>query len=155
MQRCFSLTIFLFLSSQVFAQKKDSTQLFYIVDENPVFQGDVNGTLFREYVIHEIDNLGIAVPDSVTGRIVVFYVVDSTGFITDIKLLDSIGSPFDYEVVRIIQNSPQWEPGKENGKLVRTGMTFPIRVQPNIDSLNQGAANSQDVNKRPKRKRQK
>jgi hypothetical protein len=48
------------------------------------------------------------------------------GSITDIKLVKGIGAGCDEEAIRVIQNSPKWNPGKQRGKPVRQKMVLPI-----------------------------
>ena len=57
---------------------------------------------------------------------VVSFVVEKDGSLSDIKVMRSLGSGCDEEAVRLINSMPKWKPGKNSGKEVRTKMLVPI-----------------------------
>lgn len=63
----------------------------------------------------------------IEGKVFVQFVVDTDGSITNIKLVKGIGGGCDEEALRILENSPKWEPAKQRGRAVKQRMTFPIR----------------------------
>jgi protein TonB len=44
-----------------------------------------------------------------------------------VKILRGIGGGCDEEAVRVVQNMPKWEPGKQRGKPVRVQFNMPIK----------------------------
>ncbi len=67
------------------------------------------------------DNLkypGEAVNNKITGLINVNFVVSSTGKIKNVRVRKSVNTLLDAEAVRVIENMPDWTPGKQNGKPV-------------------------------------
>ena len=83
------------------------------VQQKPVFQGVENG--FREFINRKIVYPPVAIENGIEGVVVVSYVIDKDGNVTDVKSLEKIGLLSD-EVERIIKSSPAWKPGSLNGK---------------------------------------
>ena len=68
---------------------------------------------------------------NITGRVIVKFVVNEDGGISDAKVLRGIGGGCDEEAVRVLMNMPPWKPGKQNGKPVKVYFTQPFSF--NID----------------------
>jgi len=63
---------------------------------------------------------------NVEGKVFVQFVVGRDGKLDDLTVIKGIGAGCDEEAVRIIQNSPPWNPGKQRGKPVKQKMVLPI-----------------------------
>jgi protein TonB len=63
----------------------------------------------------------------IQGTVYVTFVVERNGNVTDVKILRGIGGGCDEEAVRVVQNMPKWEPGKQRGKPVRVQFNMPIK----------------------------
>ena len=68
-------------------------------------------------------------PEEAAGRIIVTFTVEKDGSLTDIKVRD-IGYGTGKEAIRVLNNSPRWSPGEQNGKKVRCTFSLPINIQP-------------------------
>ena len=62
----------------------------------------------------------------IEGTVIVAFVVNTDGTVSDFELLKGIGGGCDEEAIRIVKNSPKWTPGMQDGKAVRTLMRLPI-----------------------------
>jgi protein TonB len=62
----------------------------------------------------------------IEGKVFVYFVVDKDGGLNDIKIARGIGAGCDEEVLRIINMSPKWNPGKQRGVPVKVRMMMPI-----------------------------
>lgn len=62
----------------------------------------------------------------VTGTVVVKFVVEKDGTLTNVQLLRDIGMGCGKEAVRMVKGMPKWIPGKNNGKAVRSIYTLPL-----------------------------
>jgi protein TonB len=60
------------------------------------------------------------------GRVILTFVVERDGSLTDIKVVRGIGSGCDEEAVRALKASPKWKPGIQNGKPVRVQYSVPV-----------------------------
>ncbi len=69
-------------------------------------------------------------PDSESqGRVVLSFVVERDGSLSDIKVLKSIGAEFDREAMRVLKMAPKWKPGMQSGQAVRVQFNIPINFQ--------------------------
>ncbi|MDY0089678.1 MAG: energy transducer TonB [Flavobacteriaceae bacterium] len=68
--------------------------------------------------------------DGLKGRILVSFVVERDGSLSDIKVIRDIGYGTGKEAIRVLKNSPKWIPGEQNGRKVRAQYQLPITIQP-------------------------
>jgi protein TonB len=65
-----------------------------------------------------------------TVRVNVAFVIEKTGMMTDIKVLENTNSDVSKEAIRVLKSlKTKWSPGIKNGQPVRTQFTLPITVQ--------------------------
>ena len=95
------------------------------VAEMPYFEGGEAGLL--KYIGRKIKYPREAVSEQVEGVVVVSFVVDRSGAITNATILKGLGYGTDEEALRVINSMPKWTPGKQNGKPVAVRYTLPIR----------------------------
>jgi protein TonB len=94
------------------------------VEEMPSYRG---GDAERQkFLADNIKYPPQAIETGIQGTVYVQFIVDSKGNITDVKMLRGIGGGCDDEAVRIVKMMPQWNPGKQNGKMVRVLFTMPV-----------------------------
>lgn len=62
----------------------------------------------------------------VSGRVVVTFIVEKDGSLSDFKIVRDLGFGTGEEAVRVIKESKKWSPGIQNGKPVRVQYTLPI-----------------------------
>lgn len=67
-----------------------------------------------------------ALKDSISGKVFVQFVVEKSGDISNIIVLKTPSKILSLEAVRLMKAMPQWEPGKLEGKAVRSRYTLPI-----------------------------
>jgi len=68
----------------------------------------------------------LAKENNIEGRVIVRFVVEKDGSISNTDILRKLGFGCDEEVIRLIKTMPKWVPGKQNGKPVRVYYTLPI-----------------------------
>ena len=64
--------------------------------------------------------------DVVEDRVIVTFVVERDGSITDVKVVKSVDPSLDKEAQRVVKSMPHWIPGKQNGSAVRVKYTVPV-----------------------------
>ncbi len=82
-----------------------------------------------EFVYSNIKYPVLARENGVQGLVVVNFVVEKDGSITDIQIVRDIGAGCGQEAVRIVKMMPKWNPGKQRGRPVRVRFTLPIRFK--------------------------
>ena len=60
------------------------------------------------------------------GRVIVQFVVDKDGTITNPEVVRGVDAYLDKEAIRVISSMPKWKPGVQNGKKVRVKYTVPV-----------------------------
>lgn len=68
------------------------------------------------------------------GRITLTFVIEKDGSLTDIQTVKDVGFGTGAEAIRVLKESQRWEPGKQDGKIVRVQYTLPITIQPTENS---------------------
>lgn len=99
-------------------------------EEMPMFR---NGGLekFQQYLFTHVNYPEEARDVNLQGTVVVSFVVDKKGNITNIELLRSIDPVLDNEVIQALQSSPRWMPGKQLGIPVNVRMVIPVKFELN------------------------
>lgn len=107
------------------ANVSEADEIYVMVEEMPQFPGG-NQALSR-YLGAMVQYPAVAQRNGLEGVVVLSFVVDQQGFITDIKPVKSLGGGTDEEAIRVVKSMPRWKPGRQNGRNVKTRFTLPIR----------------------------
>ena len=67
-----------------------------------------------------------AIDKEISGRVMVGFVVEKDGSISDVKVVKGIGGGCDEEAVRVVKAMPKWKPGMDKGKPVRVSYMMPF-----------------------------
>lgn len=94
------------------------------LDEKPTFPGG-----FNEFYKFVGTNYKMPKIQGLQGKVYVTFVIDNDGSVVDIKILRDLGYGTGEEAIRVLKNSPKWNPGKQNGKTVRVLYSLPIAIQ--------------------------
>jgi protein TonB len=81
-------------------------------------------------IMYLLDNLkypDIARNSGINGPVYLTFVVEPDGSISNIEILRGIGGGCDEEAIRVVQNMPNWIPGKQNGRPVRVQLSMCIK----------------------------
>lgn len=109
---------------EVMARENVGEQLFDVVQQMPQFPGG-DAALF-EYLSTHIKYPAIAEENKVQGRVIVTFVVERDGSISNVKVVKHVDPSLDREAMRVVATMPRWIPGKQNGETVRVKHTVPI-----------------------------
>ncbi|OOQ57670.1 energy transducer TonB [Mucilaginibacter pedocola] len=104
--------------------EENPNQIFTAVEQQPSFGNDENA--FNKYLAKAIRYPAVARENNVQGRVILTFVVEKDGSLTDIKVLRGIGSGCDEEAIRALKASPKWKPGIQNGRPVRVQFSVPV-----------------------------
>ena len=70
-----------------------------------------------------------AVRDGIQGKVMVDFVIEKDGKVTDVRVVKGVSEELDAEAVRIVSASPKWKPGRVNGNKVRSSLTIPVEFK--------------------------
>lgn len=64
--------------------------------------------------------------DCMQGRVILAFVVEKNGLITQPIVVRSLDPAYDDEALRVVKNMPRWNPGKQNGEIERVRYTIAV-----------------------------
>ena len=102
----------------------DTDKIYEQVEEMPSFPGGSNALL--SFIAANLKYPVAAQENGIQGRVIVKFVVDKDGRITDVEITRSVAPSLDEEAMRIVKAMPKWKPGKLKGNCVRVKYTIPI-----------------------------
>ncbi len=106
------------------SQAADSNKIFEVVEKMPEFPGGIPA--IKEYLMNNVKYPRDAAKKGKQGRVIVEFVVNEDGSISDEKVTTSVFPSLDNEALRIIRNMPKWIPGVVDGKNVRVKYSIPV-----------------------------
>ena len=111
-------------------------EIFVTADEMPTFQGG-DLSKFRAWVMQHVKYPPIALENGIQGNVVVKFVVEKDGRLSNIQVLQSPDKTLSEAAIQVLQESPKWEPGKKSNKPVRITYTLPISFKFNTPTANE------------------
>lgn len=105
-------------------KKEVANKVFDVVEQMPSFPGG-NEALMK-FLQENVKYPVVAQENGVQGRVVVSFVVERDGSITDVKVVRSVDPSLDKEATRVVKSMPHWIPGKQNGAAVRVKYNVPV-----------------------------
>ena len=90
----------------------------------PEFKGGLSK--FYEYIAKNYRTPDVP---GLNGQLMISFVVEKDGSITDIKVLKDLGYGTGEEAIRLLKKCPNWTPAEQKGKKVRCSFMLPLRIQ--------------------------
>ena len=98
-----------------------------VPEQLPSFRGGHKALL--EFIENNLRYPDILDTTDVQGRVVVRFVIEKDGTVTNPKVVKSLDPVLDKEALRIVSIMPKWIPAKMNGKAIRTTYTVPVNFR--------------------------
>ena len=103
-------------------QEEEQNKIFEVVEQQPQFPGgSVNGWL-ADHIKYPV----VAAENGIQGRVIVQFVVERDGSVSQVRVVRGVDPSLDKEAQRVISSMPKWIPGKQNGQSVRSRFTVPV-----------------------------
>ena len=103
---------------------------YYDCDRKPSFLGTTDPRVFLEkWVYQYLKYPEEAVRQGIQGKVLVDFVIDESGKVTDVKVLKGVDELLDAEAVRVIAASPAWKPGYVRGKKVKAEISLYVEFR--------------------------
>lgn len=101
----------------------DNDKVFTIVQQRPIFPGDINKWL-ADNIVYPKD----AQTNNIQGTVYVNFIVEKDGSVSGVKVLRGVqgGNSLNDEALRVVSIMPKWQPGMQNGHTVRVQYMVPI-----------------------------
>ena len=111
--------------AQVMEKNKDT--VYQVVDEMPEFPNGIEGLM--DYVAQNVKYPESAKENNLQGRVIVKFVIEKDGSVSNVEVGRGWGNELDEEAVRVVKAMPKWKPGKQNGEPVRVSFMLPINFK--------------------------
>lgn len=98
---------------------------FNLLEVKPTFNGE-SANAFSEWVNSELKYPEAAKAAGEQGRVTLQFTIGTDGVVSNVKILRGVSESLDAEALRVVSSSPDWGPGKVNGKPVPVTFTFPV-----------------------------
>lgn len=105
-------------------EKVAENKVFDVVEQMPSFPGGMGALM--SWLGSNIRYPVVAQENGIQGRVIVSFVVERDGSITDVRVARGVDPSLDREAARVVSSMPRWNPGKQNGQAVRVKYTVPV-----------------------------
>nr|WP_302436157.1 TonB family protein [Bacteroides intestinalis] len=109
------------------AEAEDPNKIYDNAEVMPEYPG--GQVALMRYIAQNVKYPKSAQENGTQGIVVVQFVVDADGSVTNAHVITSVDPYLDEEALRVIKSMPRWTPGKLNGKPVRVKYTTPIKFR--------------------------
>ncbi len=99
-------------------------KVFTVAEQMPSFKGNVN-----QWLSQNLTYPAVAAEHGIEGRVIVKFVVEKDGRVTDVQVVRSVDPALDREAVNTVKRMPKWNPGMNNGQPARVWFTLPVNFK--------------------------
>ena len=107
------------------SDKLKGTPLYEVVEQMPEFPGGGMAAAL-EYIQKNMQYPESAKKNGTQGRVMVQFVIDKEGNVTEPKVIRSVDKELDAEAIRLVKSMPKWKPGMQKGEVVAVKYTMPV-----------------------------
>ena len=108
------------------ASKTEFTgEVYEIVEQMPEYPGGL--TALMNYLRENIHYPAAAQSAGIEGRVIVSFIVEPNGSVSNVEVVRGVDSNLDQEALRVVRQMPKWKPGKQEGSTVRVKFHLPIK----------------------------
>lgn len=111
---------------------KDGKEIFDVTEIQPNPPGGMAG--WNDYLRANLTYPAEAKSMGIEGTVIVVFLINSDGTISNAEILRGIGGGADEEAIRVVQNSPNWTPAMQKGQVVNSRMRLPVRFKLDLAS---------------------
>ena len=99
-------------------------KIFDVVEVQPSFPGGVSALM--AWLGENIQYPKVAEENGIQGLVVISFVVEKDGSVSDVKVTRGVDPSLDNEAVRVVSSMPNWTPGMQDGEPVRVKYNLPL-----------------------------
>jgi protein TonB len=96
-------------------------KVYTVAEQMPSFKGNVN-----QWLAQNLTYPATAAENGIQGKVVLKFVVDENGNVSDVQVVRSVDPSLDREAVNTVKRMPKWNPGMQNGQPVKVWYTLPV-----------------------------
>ena len=106
------------------SEKETERKVFDVVEQMPAYPGGLAELM--KYLSMNVHYPEAAEKAGTQGRVLVKFIVEEDGTISDAKVVRKVSDELDAEALRVVSAMPKWTPGRQNGQPVRVNYTMPV-----------------------------
>lgn len=106
------------------APKAPPEEIYSFVEKRAEFPG--GQAALMEYFAENIEYPAFALENNIQGRVIVQFIIEKDGSITNIEVVRDLGGNCGREAVRVIRKMPNWQPAQQNDRTVRSKFVLPV-----------------------------
>ena len=111
------------LTEEILTTDQDDP-VFQVVEQMPEFPGGMGECM--KWLQANIKYPKEAKEKGEQGRVILQFIVERDGSVTDVKVVRRISLALDAEAIRVASAMHKWKPGMQRGKVVRVKYTLPV-----------------------------
>ena len=108
-------------------EKTSNEKIYDVVEMPPSFPGGQAALL--AWIASHVNYPQKAMESRIEGRIIVGFVIECDGSVSQAKIIRSVDPLLDDEAIRVVMGMPKWTPGRQNGKNVRVKYNVPVNFR--------------------------
>ena len=101
---------------------KEEDKIFDVTEQQPTFSEGNAVAWLSKHVVYPAEAVG----SGVEGRVIIKFVIERDGSLSQVRVAKSLDPRFDKEAIRVVKSMPKWNPAMQNGKPVRCNYTVPV-----------------------------
>lgn len=102
----------------------DTTKVYDVVEQMPMFPGGTQALM--QFLKDNVQYPPECEEICIQGRVILTFVVERDGSITQAKVVKSLDPRLDAEALRVVKAMPKWIPGRQAGVTVAVKYTIPV-----------------------------
>ena len=115
---------FMTANAQKTVVSQSNQNVYDQVEQLPEYPGGMSAMI--EFLQTNLKYPEDAIKQKVGGRVMVMFVVETDGSLSNVRVARKVFPSLDAEAVRVVKTMPKWKPGKEKGRAVRVNFTLPV-----------------------------
>ncbi len=96
----------------------------FALEVQPEPDGGMPG--FYAYIGENLKYPASAKEMGLEGKVFLVFVIDTDGSISEVEVIKGVSPDIDREALRVVENAPNWKPGRQSGQPVKVRMRLPI-----------------------------
>jgi TonB family protein len=105
----------------------NSDEVYVVVEQMPQYVGGVEA--LGGFIANNLTYPKDASSKGIEGTVMIQFIVNKDGSVSDVNVLKGISVDCDKEAVRVVEAMPNWVAGKQNGKTVKVKYVVPIKFK--------------------------
>ena len=108
-------------------EKPKEEEVFVAVEQQAEFPGGMAALM--KWLSNNIRYPEAAQQNDVQGRVIVKFIVEKDGSVSQAQIVKGVDKDLDKEALRVVNKMPKWQAGKNNGVAVRSYFTLPVNFR--------------------------